>query len=235
MGLLLGTHNLSDATVAQVLDLTRVTDVMGLQEASDRQDVLTALYAEGYGIVRSHGPGGKATPLAYRKDALRLIRRIDRPLMGAVWVGAGPGPDRLKPKHATGAVFEHLESGRRVKVVNVHMVAGQSSRRRRRIARRMVVRLAGIMARQLRRRADFILGDFNTQPTSPTLAPLVAAGYKCTHLELEFTPTFGDHWAPDQVWGRAKGGLRFTWVAARRTKSDHRAILTFAYLRGGRK
>jgi hypothetical protein len=226
-----GTLNLGNATVDDALDFMSWHDVAGIEEASDRQDdVLRALYAHGYGIVQSHAPGGKAVSLVYNKTALKLLRRIDRPLLARMFVGPGPGPDRNKPKRAVGAVFRHVDSGRRVRPIVIHNIAGQREQRRRRAARLLITRLVAIAGQPFRSRIDIVLGDFNCHPHASLLDPLSAAGYQCNHDVLGYLPTFGQAWAPDQVWVRGKR-TRMVRQRTLHNTGDHRGLCVMMQIR----
>lgn len=217
------TWNIGDhGTEKDAIGLAESSDVVGLQEASDRKQLLIDLHLRGYGLIRPEAHvGQEATPLVFNPVRLQLRRWFSLPLWPGGDLGPGTGPDDGKPKWLNGGMFCHLATGRRVTVANLHAVAGQNHPERARIARRMVARAV----RDLHARPGvlILLGDFNREANESTTMPLRRAGWECNQLHGWRYPTHG-HWAPDQVWWRADDRIRLHNARNIRTGSDHHAL-----------
>lgn len=226
------TWNMGNGTRKDLLEVATAADVLGLQEASDRVDDIDWLLSRGEHLALRFDamPGGKATPVLYKKAAVVATRGLFVPLLkGGTPVGEGKGPDHAKAKNLQGGYFIHRESRRRVAVGNLHCLAGQKGGNRRRLLSRAMV----LNAR--REFADYggvpiLLGDFNADPDVHTLDPLYNAGWTSNHDEGGWLGTHGN-WTPDQIWwlpdGRRPGGKRLAFRDHRTiaTHSDHDALV----------
>lgn len=231
------TWNMGNGTRKDLLAVASAADVLGLQEASDRvDDIDWMLSKRTHLLVRFDAmPGGKATPLLYKKAALIVTRGLFVPLLkGGTFVGPGTGPDHAKAKNLQGGYFVHRATRRRVAVGNLHLLAGQKhgpGNLRSRLSVRMV-RQSREALRQFGG-VPILLGDFNSLPDTSTTAALWNDGWQNNHNAGGRIPTHGNEWAPDQVWWRRRrridspldDRLRFRAHRTIATHSDHRALV----------
>lgn len=226
MRLTVGTHNLADATVDEAVALAADCAVVAWQEAGDRGEVVRALAQAGHELHVPDVPGGPSTPLSWQPSRLRFVRPLLVPLHPGGDIGPGTGPDDGKPKWLVGGFFVDLAARRRVAFGNVHLYAGQRVRarllnRRARIGRDMLDTVVATFAGYTG--VAIIGGDFNTLPTSRTVAPLRDAGWVCSHDDRRIA-THGRHWTPDHVWWRPAVRIDFVRQSVRDTHSDHHAL-----------
>jgi N-acetyl-anhydromuramyl-L-alanine amidase AmpD len=102
---------------------------IGVQEAGDRELELNEFLAQNptWGMVRFQTAGGPKVPVLYDTTVLRLnqnnSRNVTTDIADGGWVGEGAGPDRINKKGLTHAAFTHIPTGRRVHILNHHLVA----------------------------------------------------------------------------------------------------------------
>lgn len=116
---------------AKLRDLHRLSlraQVIGLQEAGDRDALLRRFLAEheGWALFTGTGPGAGKVPVLYDTRALGIDTARSRAVVawGGGYVGpVGAGPTSLAPKVLTHATFTHVQTGRRVHVLNHHLIA----------------------------------------------------------------------------------------------------------------
>lgn len=234
----IGTLNLSDATPDEVVALMQgdgqPLTVLNLQEASDRFQVILALEAAGFGVIRmSTKTGMAATPQVFDPAQVEPIRTRVYLLHEGGDIGPGTGPDDGKPKYLQVTWFRHLESGRILVVANLHLYAGQAHPQRERLAVEMVQKVERIL-RSINA-VIYLAGDFNTNPTSHVVQVLRDRRWSCVHDRGRF-PTHGRTWRPDHIWRRDRWHrlhvvvrrqprVRFTDARTEETRSDHRALI----------
>ncbi|MGH3362860.1 MAG: hypothetical protein ACRDOM_10430 [Nocardioides sp.] len=225
MNLTVGTHNLADATVDEAVEFADDCVAVAWQEGGDRGDVVRALSRAGHELHVPDVPGGPSTPLSWHPSRLRFLRPLLVQLHPGGDIGPGTGPDDGKPKWLVGGYFVDLAARRRVAIGNVHLYAGQKARvgqlnRRARIGRDMLVTVATTFEDYTG--VPIVGGDYNTLPTSRTVAPLRDAGWACSHDKRRI----GTHgkWTPDHVWWRPSDRIAFVRQSARNTHSDHDAL-----------
>jgi hypothetical protein len=202
--------------------------VAGFEECSDQDDMFASLRDDGYGVVRlDRSVGQPATGIVYNRDELRLVHIESRLLYKGGDIGPGTGPDHGKPKWLTTAYFIHRKTGRRIAFAVIHAYAGQrqdhGGNERQDISQLMVSRAnehlhsyTGIA---------FLVGDFNAEPDTPTLAALRTHGWKCDQIVGKELGTHGN-WTPDQVWWHDPNH----WVKFKKhhtisNGSDHDAVI----------
>lgn len=171
----LQTFNVGSATDAQIAAVAKRAHATALQECSDRDAAIEAVKAEGLGVVDKKIAGAPATPLAYDRNHLELVRPIVFQLLKAQRDGPGAGPDRAKAKFFVGGLFKVKGTRRRVIIGSAHNLATQTQPLRKRLALAFVNALnKGLRARVF---AVFIGADWNAQQGGFTLKPLHAAGW----------------------------------------------------------
>lgn len=216
MRLTVATLNVGAAPAERVLANLAGIDVLALQEMGDRYDIVAALQAAGWRILKTKGrPGQDSTPIAYRVGAVVPIRSRSRLLARAQYVGPGAGPSVLKDKWRIGGPFKPVGGGPRVHVWCVHFPASQQYARRRKVAASMATRLADMAT--LRRRV-ILMGDFNTEADARQLTPLR------NRMRHTATPATHGRRSIDLIWHRSPSRRPFRLVAegTRDVGSDHR-------------
>lgn len=222
--LTVGTLNLGNARVSEVVKIARQCDVLCLQEAGDRADVKQALRREGFTVLDGDGKAGQSsTPLAFDPATMRLVRPINILLLSRRWIGRGAGPSRNKPKHLVGGRLVHKPTGRRIVALSTHLPPTQGQPLRRRAAQQMSRKIATTLGK---RKAIVLVGmDANAVPGKPGIRPLAAAGWTWTQAQQPLG-THGKR-GIDGIWWRKRdhSRLRFARAEAIRSHSDHRAVV----------
>ena len=215
------TYNLGDGPdAAKVADLDKIAahdaDVICLQEAGDRQDVLRR-WAKSRDWQVWFGSesmeGASSVPILHR---ITVGGKFSRLAVDSMWVGPGAGPDVSKPKVVNG-----VRAGR-VAVLNTHFIASatrKDAEARRRHYRRQVAVLADMSRNRIRRDQCLVVaGDFNAEPDFELLDPLRALGLR----QRVNGPTLGNR-CVDLVWTH---GLRAPdSIVIRGLSSNHDAPL----------
>ena len=231
------TFNLGDGPlrdkVDDVVDLAgKGATVIGLQEASDRDDLLVELRKRSgmasWRWCRVADDGGPAVPILYDS----AVWELETPCGGFLAVEsrylgpAGAGPDESKPKFVTAFVLHHRSSGRNVRVLNTHFIPSArnsslpSGELRRRIAhvRDHVAALLDRIGDGTRHPMPVVLtGDLNGPGSWPLLDPL--KGIDLTGWSTD--PTHGGE-TLDHVVQRNLDQEGQAYVS---TSSDHRAVV----------
>jgi endonuclease/exonuclease/phosphatase (EEP) superfamily protein YafD len=186
--------------------------VLGLQECSDRGDVLTAFTRRtNRRVWVGLAPGAPAVPILYHRS-LDVEARFSRLAVPRMYVGRGAGPSWSKAKAVTGIRVGDLV------VLNTHMIASLHASRLRRLHYRIhVAVLVRMVRRRLRRGLRVVLiGDFNAEPDHRLLKPLrdLSMGQQTNR------PTHGARMI-DLIWTRRLSTVSRDVV--RGLSSDHRA------------
>jgi len=130
----LSSINLGRGTFQEkVDDLNALVDAgahaIGVQEAGDRELEIAQFLLENptWAQVVFRTPGGPKVPVLYDTTVLEFnpnnSRNVVTDIADGGWVGEGAGPDEINKKGLTHAAFIHIPSGRRVHVLNHHLVA----------------------------------------------------------------------------------------------------------------
>jgi hypothetical protein len=216
------TWNFGPGTLADLLGLMATFTILAIQEAGDRGKVIAgALHDAGWKDITGPEPGQSSTPLLYDPAAHQLLRVFRILIAHAQDVGPGAGPSRMKQKWLIGGLFRDLATGRLFLAFSVHYVATQGKPKRHQVALATSRRIAVAVARFTL--AVFILGDFNTTPTSPVARILRRAGLAFTQLADKMLGTHGRR-AIDQITWTPRPWIDFVkqWVIV--THSDHKAL-----------
>jgi hypothetical protein len=224
----LATWNAGKGNEHDLLHLLRGTDVLAGNEWGDRHDLTDEARGEGWGILGGRGlPGLSSTPL-FASPRADVLGELAVPLLPRHYIGPGAGPSHNKPK---GMVGGRVRVGRaRFGAVSTHLVASSYLPLRRKAAQDHIAALLEEMD-QRHHRPWFILGDFNTTPTSRLLRPMYRAGWTNTHREAKTLPTHGRR-AIDFIWWRKDPRVRFIAHRTVETKSDHRALVARFEIKG---
>lgn len=217
-----GTWNFGPGTLADLLGLMATFTILALQEAGDRaKDIAEALLQTGWLEVTGPEPGQASTPLLYDPSAHALVREIRILVAEKQDVGPGAGPSVLKQKWLIGGLFRDLATGRLFVALSVHYVATQGKPKRHRVALAISRRIGVAITRFAF--PVFVLGDFNTEPTSSVARVLRRAGLQFTQLAGKLLGTHGRR-AIDQVTWTPQWWIEFVkqWVIV--THSDHKAL-----------
>lgn len=217
-----GTWNFGPGTLADLLGLMATFTILAIQEAGDRAKVIAqALNEAGWEGITGPEPGQSSTPLLYDPAAHQLVRAFRILIAHAQDIGPGAGPDRLKAKWLIGGLFRDLQTGRLFLAFSVHYVATQGKPKRHQVALATSRRIAVAIARFTL--PVFILGDFNTVPTSAVARVLRRAGLQFTQLAGKILGTHGRR-AIDQIAWTPRWWIEFVkqWVIV--THSDHKAL-----------
>lgn len=217
--LTIATYNLGDGPgKARDLDILAAAgvDVLGLQEAGDRDDMLDDWCRRNR--WRQHAgkaPGAGRVPILTAPD-VHVDAAISRLAVDERYVGPGAGPDWANPK-----AIQAIRTGQ-LWIADTHFVAsadrpGTSALRDSHHADHMAFLVR--MARRRRRRGlpIVLLGDFNTSPTGRRTAPLRAMGLD----QVVKQSTHGDD-TFDQIW---IAGLDLIHAWTVKLSSDHRAAV----------
>lgn len=224
--LTVGTLNLGNARVSEVVKIARQCDVLAMQEAGDRDDVKRALRKEGFVVLDGDGKAGQSsTPLAFDPATMRLVRPINILLLSRRWIGRGAGPSRNKPKHLVGGRLVHKPTGRRIVALSTHLPPTQGQPLRRRAAQQMSRKIATTLGK---RKAIVLVGmDANAVPGKPGIRPL-SPFWTWTQAQQPLG-THGKR-GIDGIWWRKRDAhrLRLLDVTTIRSRSDHdAAVATF--------
>ena len=222
-----GTLNLGDgpdSAKARALDTLgeHGARVIGLQEAGDRQRILTHwCLANGWDYYDGRGEeGATSTPILWDK-ALRVTNEGTREATDAKDCGPlGAGPNVVKAK-----VWNHVRvHGPETFVfINGHLPASLYLPRRRALAKRQVAVLADMVQRRWHPSSHHemrvnvvVVGDFNTKASDRLLKPLRQLGMRQhTHQPTHRLRTI------DLTWTLGIGGR----AEVVKVPSDHRAVI----------
>ena len=120
--------NIGNGTGGDLVTIARTADVICLQEASDRDAMINAftLANPDWILFRSDAPGAHAVPILVNTTTAGLVMEVTAPLaVPRRFVGRGAGPRFSKPK-----VITHVELDNGTHVLNTHMIASATRRRR---------------------------------------------------------------------------------------------------------
>lgn len=204
----------------KVTDLVKLAEggasVIGLQEASDRGDVLEE-FLDAHPTWRVWSPklgGAPAVPILFDGRVWAAQRFRSVLAVAASVVGAGPGPRRAKAKRINLVRLKARRGGTVRRFANTHFIADPDGNPER-LAHyvKHVARLVRVIGRGRLRRRTVVLGDFNAERGFGPLEPIRARLGGWTR-----TPT-RDRRALDHILGLP--GDRRTVLLS----SDHRAVL----------
>ena len=206
-----------DSSKARALDalVKHGARVIGLQEAGDRQRILTHwCLANGWDYYDGRGEeGATSTPILWDK-ALRVTNEGTREATPATDCGRlGAGPNVVKAK-----VWNHVRvhGDDTFVFINGHLPASLYLPRRRALAKRQVAVLVDMVERREDRVPVVFVGDCNARANSLVLKPLRQLGmHQHTHA-----PTHGRR-TIDLTWTVGIGGRAETVKVA----SDHKAVI----------
>ena len=200
---------------------TERPDVVHLQEMGDRRRLLRILRRFGYDVVSPGLPGAPSTPSAFKRERFDVRHEIIRPV-----VQAGDGPDVHKDKYLIGArVWDRL-THRYEAFVGLHLPFHQGKPGNHAAAERMIT--AAFTWGSRRAVPAFISGDFNRRPRQVGHP----SDWWCNHELGVERATHGEHWNPDQVWGREHPDVRyFGSRVVRGTKSDHTPLVVIVEIK----
>lgn len=215
-----------DATKARGLAalVKRGADVLGLQECGDRGDLLEEFCARtGWDMWPGVGPGAASVPILWNPRTVRKEVAGTMPATPPTHVGRpGAGPDTMKAKVWNRARFISIsesdrgEFGTPFVFINGHIVPSVYLPPRRRLARRQVDVLAGVVRRRKGRVPIVAVGDFNMAPGHPLARPLRELGM----TQRTRSATHGRRLI-DHTWTLGVSGV----ASVVDMPSDHRAVL----------
>lgn len=154
--LAVASYNVGDGPeAAKMADLTKIAryaHVIGLQEAGDRRPLLRKFLTSNpeWALFVGRGRGAGKVPILFDASVLTLDPDNSRAVeaWGGGEVTEGAGPEDAGPKMLTHAVFTHEPTGRRVHLLNHHVIASHTRRtrrtRKRQLARRKVAALQAL-------------------------------------------------------------------------------------------
>ena len=223
-------------------------DVLGLQEINsmDKERVLAGFGSSGWSYFRQQ-PASQS-PVMWRRSRFDLVDARTEKISDERWIGyERPGTDPLFPaKHVSVVRLVDRVTGRKLSMINVHLVAGAVRGGKPRPDRPNLYELYKDQVRNLAALSDreddwgraFVLGDFNIswKPDSQVrLTPLVFASFKRLTMKSMWAtgyPAEGgtrEEALLDQVY--SKKGATKTSVMFDVQYSDHRpALATYNFV-----
>ena len=156
----------------EVADAVRYYDIVGLQEVLPNQwDDLRPLFPfhESYGRGRDADGGGEACPIFYDRNRFDFLHGEVRWLAASEWDVPGTiGWDASLPRVATIVLLNDRDSGKRVRVINVHLShVGEKARAG------ASALLSGWAGEASPDEVTIVLGDFNELVDSASIQSLL--------------------------------------------------------------
>jgi endonuclease/exonuclease/phosphatase family metal-dependent hydrolase len=156
----------------EVADAVRYYDIVGLQEVLPNQwDDLRPLFPfhESYGRGRDADGGGEACPIFYDRNRFDFLHGEVRWLAPSQWdVPGAIGWDASLPRIATIVLLNDRDSGKRVRVINVHLShVGEMARAG------SSALLSGWAGEASPDEVTIVLGDFNELVDSASIQSLL--------------------------------------------------------------
>lgn len=156
---------------AGLVPLMSRSDIVGLQEvdnATGREEALASAARDGWSYYRVKP--GKQTPVLWRNDRFSFVSGRVTQISAARWVGSESPTPSQKARSATVVRLLDKVTGKRVSVINVHLVAGaiRGGRpwyNRPRLFRLYREGLVNVMRQVVTERSwgtVFVTGDFNS-------------------------------------------------------------------------
>lgn len=234
------TLNLGDAAPADLagniaeLARDRGVTILGLQEAGDREDLLSRVRDRAgmasWRWCRVGDPGAPSVPIMYDSDVWSLetgcggFLAVESRFLGP----EGAGPDESKPKYVTAFVLHHTASGRNVRVLNTHFIPSarrndlSDAEKQRRVehVKDHVASLVDRIGRPATHPMPVVLmGDVNGPGSWPLLTPL-------KDIDLVGWSTEMTHPKTDEAIDHVvRRGLANVSRANVNTASDHHAVV----------
>lgn len=157
----------------EVADAIRYYDIVGLQEVLPNQwDDLRPLFPfhESFGRGRDANGAGEACPIFYDRNRFDFLHGEVRWLAKSRWEVPGTvGWDATLPRIATIVLLNDRQSGKRVRVINVHLShVGEQARAG------SAALLSGWAGEGAEDEVTIVLGDFNELVESPAIQSLLS-------------------------------------------------------------
>jgi hypothetical protein len=212
--------NRSDDDVFQgLVELSKYTDVIGVQEAGDRGRVLARFVAAtGWMVFHGVGEGAPSVAVLWNPQQVIGTHPSTRPCTPATDCGScGAGPDRVKAKVWNKVRINPRNGDSPFVFINGHLPASLYCKCRKRLAKDMITELVDMFVRREDKIDVVAVMDGNSLSSNPIWRPLKKAGAK----QWTRFPTHGLR-AIDLTWTL---GRKAKARAFKKKFSDHRWVI----------